>query len=382
MQNPPKEVTTVFIMGKILFLFCMLVTLLPQKIHAQEAQTQIEGPTVAQPSIMHQQQTLESPIGSNVKTGPQQSEEMGTPPANLQHMGRIGPEQPPFGINMHLLDSAAETPKPAPAVAGPPPTVKGDFSELRQMDTASVQQVIDPLRILLKDGRIVQLSAIDIPDYDFYEPGEVSLAARRLLEKLLTGKQIRLYQTKNQKEGRLNRMGYHLAHVALAGDEGVWVQGTLLEAGLARIRPSARNPEMAGQMIALEDKARKDRRGLWSDPRFDILTPETAAQGIDGWATVQGTIASVAMANNTLYMNFGPDWHTDFTVGLDSEMRRRFAKAGLNPMQMGGMTVRVRGWLREYNGPFLELLDPAWMQLLTDSAGNIKTETTEKGANQ
>ena len=42
-------------------------------------------------------------------------------------------------------------------------------------------------------------------------------------------------------------MGDTLAHLE-THDGNLWVQGALLAAGLARVRPTERNPEMAAQM--------------------------------------------------------------------------------------------------------------------------------------
>ena len=349
-------------------------------LSAQDSElTGAEKPAIMNPDQKNYPQLVPQ---ENVKTGPGQSEEMALPPANMRHMGRIGPAQSPFGISTHFSNPEESTPeKETPKeIPGPPAPTKGDFAELRQMDTTTADQVIDPLRIHLKDGRIVQLAGIDIPDLDPYEPGDFSAAARDLLDGLLKGKQVRLYQTRNQKEGRTNRLGYPLVHLTLSGADAAWAQGTLLSAGLARVRPSARNPEMAAQMIALEDRARKNKKGIWNDLRYVALTPDTAATGLNGWALVEGNIHSVATVGNIIYLNFGSDWRSDFTIALSAGIRSQFIKDGADPMKLGGVRVRARGWLRDYNGPYMELLHPAWMQVLTEDALNTKTDSIKENS--
>lgn len=314
------------------------------------------------------------------RAAPVQQEKMDQQPDNVTNMHRIGPAQPSYGVNPGLASPAG---KAAEAPAGPEP-VAGDFAEMRQMDTAGIDQVIDPLRISLKDGRIVQLSGIDIPGLNADNPdetGDIAFAAFAFLKGRLANKQARLYQTKNTKEGRTNRMGYQLAHLALSGDKGEWVQGTLLAAGLARIRPSERNPEMAMQMLALEEKARREKKGLWADPRYAVMTPDTAAQGLNGWGVVEGTVHATAMNNNTIYLNFGPDWKSDFTVGIDPGVRKKLAAAGIDPLSLGGRNMRVHGWIRDYNGPFIDLLSPVWMEMLTDNAPD-NTKDSERTESQ
>ncbi len=240
---------------------------------------------------------------------------------------------------------------------------KADFTELRAVNTLAVRRVIDPLRLELMDGRIVQLPGIDIPDMDAHEPGDITVAAVILLRPLLENKTVRLYQTRDPRKGRVNRMGYELAQ-AERSEGNIWVQGLLLANGLARVLPNTRNPEMAAQMIALENEARDNRRGLWAEQSFSILTPETAGEAVNTMAAVEGTVRSSAVINNRIFLNFGQDWHTDFTIGIDPAVRRAFTAKGIDPMDLVHKKLRVRGWMETYNGPYISLADPAWLEVL------------------
>ena len=262
----------------------------------------------------------------------------------------------------------AVTEKPGPVMP------KGDFAELRLINTVQVAQVIDPLRLRLADGNIVQLVPLDIPDLDPADPGEITARALPFMKELLEGKQVRLYQTKNAEKGRTNRMGYMLAHLERR-DDGAWVQGALLVNGLARIRPSAENTEMAAQMLALQLEAQQARRGLWADTRYAPHTPETASLIIGGYGVIEGKVHANAMANNTVYLNFGPDWRTDFSIGIPPDVRRTMAKAGLNPLAFSGKTIRVQGWVEDYNGPYIKLAHPAWIEVLPETAETNKVDT-------
>lgn len=242
---------------------------------------------------------------------------------------------------------------------------KADYGVLTLSGVAQVRQVIDPLRLQLYDGRIVQLSNIDVPDLTPYDIGDVGLAAKALLEGMLVDKHVRLHQSKDSRNGRLNRMGYSLAHVEERISEG-WVQGALLVNGLARVRPSAHNTELTAEMLALEEQARQEKRGLWADDKYAVRTPDTAAESMNSWTIVEGTVRASAMANNTIYLNFGPDWRSDFTVAIKPPVRRKLVNLGIDPLQYGGKTIRVRGWMESYNGPYLELIDPAWIQTLPE----------------
>ncbi len=307
------------------------------------------------------------------RTAPVRSEGLSHSSAGNQK-SIINQDSTDWGLNPHMksLNAPAagepekkETPEPYSTGVTQP-----DFAELRQMDTATVDQIIDPLHIQMKDGRIIQLTGVDITDFDVYDPGDLSLAARDLLTNLLKNKQVRLFQTRDNSRGRTNRMGYVLAH--LQDHDGLWIQGALLDSGLARVRPSGSNPEMAAAMMKLEDGARTKKKGLWADQRYALLTPETAAQAMNGWAVVEGAVVSVATVNNMIYLNFGPDWHTDFTVTLTPDVRREFQKTGLDPLAFGGKKIRVHGWIEDYNGPSIERAHPVWLELLPDASENSK----------
>jgi endonuclease YncB( thermonuclease family) len=270
-----------------------------------------------------------------------------------------------FGVISPSPPPQAPAPKlPAPSLSSA--AKNADFSELRRGDTSVVVQVVDPLRVRMTDGRMIQLSGIDIPDLDPYEPGPVAIAARDLLKELLEGKQARLYVTKNPSSGRISRMGDMLAHLETVED-GFWVQGVLVAAGLARVRPSDRNTEMAVPMMKLEEQAREEKKGLWADPRYGILTPDTAAKADNNWGIVDGTVYSANLNRNTVYLDFDVDWHTDFTVAIDGNVRRSLEAAGIDALSLGGKHVRVRGWIRDYNGPFMDLENAVWLEILSDA---------------
>ncbi len=245
-------------------------------------------------------------------------------------------------------------------IAVPP---KADFTELRPANTLAVRRVIDPLRLELVDGRIVQLPGIDIPDMDQQEPGDVAVAATLFLRNTLVNKPVRLYQTKDPGKGRVNRMGYELMQVERR-DGDIWIQGLLLANGLARVLPNTRNTEMAAQMLALENEARENRRGLWAKEPYHVLTPGMAGDALNAMAIVEGTVQSTAIVNNRIFLNFGPDWHTDFTIGIDPAVRRLYNTRNIDPMSFLHKKLRVHGWMENYNGPYISLTDPVWLEVL------------------
>ena len=250
------------------------------------------------------------------------------------------------------------------------------LDSLTQTNTLVVQQVIDPVRIRLANQQIVQLAGIDIPDLTPYEAGPIAGDARKFLTETLPHKKVRLYQNKQKDKGRENRFGHLIAHLVTSPGE-VWVQGELLGKGLARVRPSEDNTALAEQMMALELQARKQGLGLWAAADYSVLSPETADAAIGNWGIVEGTVQKVATVNNRTYLNFGQNWKDDFTIALEPGIRREMVKGGIDPLSLAHKTIRVRGWLENYNGPYLKLLHPVWLEVLPEN-GEENAATQKK----
>ena len=67
---------------------------------------------------------------------------------------------------------------------------------------------------------------------------------------------------------------------------------------------------------------------------------------------------------NKIYLNFGKNWKTDFTIAVSTSLRKKFAKEGVHVLSLAQTPVRVRGYVRDYNGPFLELEDTVHLEIL------------------
>lgn len=231
------------------------------------------------------------------------------------------------------------------------------------MGTAEVLKVIDPQTILLHDGRTIRLSSLYFPDYDFHLPGDFSLLAKKILEDMLLGQAVNIYQTPRDNWGRTNRMGHQIAHLQRQSDKS-WVQGVLLSLGLAQVQTGQRTPEMAEAMYAIEDQARSEKIGVWEDEKFQVKTTSSISDHLDSFQIVEGIVTSTALKSNRVFLNFGKDWRKDFTVSVSPEDKKFFVKQGYDPLAWNKKYLRVRGWVRDYNGPFIEINHPQAVEVL------------------
>lgn len=230
--------------------------------------------------------------------------------------------------------------------------------------TVKVQSVIDPVTFMGEDKKVYRLTGLNSPDFKIEEGAQ---SPAQSLKKLIDGQELKIYQTKNQDHGRINRMDQQLVHAEIK-ESRIWVQGEILSQGNARVMTAPDNPELLSKMYEIEAKARDAKKGIWADPAYAVLTPETAVGKENTFQIIEGTIRSISLVRNMIYLNFGPDWKQDFTIAVPSNIRMQFARSGIDPQQLTRAKIRVRGWLQSYNGPYIELTDTHQMEILKSIA--------------
>jgi hypothetical protein len=65
-----------------------------------------------------------------------------------------------------------------------------------------------------------------------------------------------------------------------------------------------------------------------------------------------------------VFVDFGHDFRTDFTVMVARTLVPRLLEAGIALESLKGRAVRVRGVLEESGGPAIRLADPLELELL------------------
>ena len=227
---------------------------------------------------------------------------------------------------------------------------------------AEVISVVDGDTVVLADKRQVRLVGIQAPKLPL---GRAHVSkqpfadeAKASLENLLLGRIVTL----SWGGRRMDRHGRALAHLHLR--DGTWVQGYLLEHGLARVYSFRDNRALVPAMLALETDARAHREGIWSHDYYQVLTAPQSHDMVDTFQLVQARIRDAVRIKGRVYLNFGADWRTDFTVTISPKNVRLFGKAGLRPESWKGRDIRVRGWINWRNGPMIEATHPEQVEVL------------------
>jgi endonuclease YncB( thermonuclease family) len=210
---------------------------------------------------------------------------------------------------------------------------------------AEVADVPDGASVVLGDGTTVRLAGI-----------EPAPAARKTLAALVLGREVAVEPVFTDRHGR--------RHAQLRRSDGLWIQGEMLSRGLARVRTTPDDRVLAAEMLALEGEARGAGRGAWPHPTWTVRTPETAARFVDSYQLVEGRVVAAERVRNQVFLNFGTDRKTDFTVRIGPAALKLWRAAELDPLALDGSRVRVRGWLRAWDGPLIDATHPEQVERL------------------
>jgi micrococcal nuclease len=220
-----------------------------------------------------------------------------------------------------------------------------------------LRAVIDGGTLTLADGRALRLVGIEPPDPARRAERELAQRATAALQKLVAGKPLELRFAGN----RTDRNGRVLAEL-FAG--GRWVQRELVRRGLARVRGAADNRLGLAELLAAEDAARQAGRGIWRLGAFAVRDAADAARDAGTWQIVAGKAEDVALVEGGAYVNFGPDWHTAFSLHIGHDALRLMREAGLDVKALKGERLRVRGFIDGTTRPTIEVSFPEQIEVL------------------
>ena len=201
---------------------------------------------------------------------------------------------------------------------------------LEQGVTSPAVEVVDGDTLLLENGTEVRLVGIQAPELALgragFKPWPLAEQAKQGLEALALGKMLTLYYGGR----KLDRYGRALAHLLRA--DGLWLQGELLAAGMARVYSFRDNRRLIAEMLG-------------------------------SFQLVEGPVVGAAIVRRRGYLNFGADWKSDFTISIAPGDRKLFGPGGEDTTALEGRTVRVRGWIKSFNGAMIEATHPEQIEV-------------------
>ncbi len=221
-------------------------------------------------------------------------------------------------------------------------------------DGVVVSKVFDGDSLLLSDGREVRYIGIDAPETGGNRPAEYGGSeAARLNERLVEGKTVRLEFDIEAKD----RYGRTLDYVY---EGNTMINREMVLAGSALAAPYPPNLNHQRELSAAMETARSEGKGLWADAGRWMVRADDAGEYLGQSKTVAGRVLSTGSVGAGVFLNFGPDYRTDFTAFIPRNDLPYFLGAGIaNPVDYyRGKTVEVTGTIFEKNGPNVTVRHP------------------------
>lgn len=244
----------------------------------------------------------------------------------------------------------------------------------------TVSRIVDGETVALDDGTELRLIGALAPRAmdAGADPGTWPMEAATIaaLRELVLGKSVELAFAGQ----RLDRYGRLQAHAYLLEAEGRrWVQGHLLREGFARAYTLPRHRACGPELLAAERAGHEARRGLWADAAYQVRPanrPSELLRYRTTFQVVEGKVVRVGEARGTVYFNFGRSWRRAFAASVRRSDRQLLGGSATDPKALEGRRVRVRGWIEQRRGPFIDLSNGGGLIEVLDDA----TATAGAGA--
>lgn len=205
----------------------------------------------------------------------------------------------------------------------------------------TVQRVIDADTIELTNGKRVRLIGIDAPELGYRGQVDEPFAreGKQALEQKLKIHDQRIWIQLG--EDPKDRYGRLLADLFFA--DGSSIQGWLLEQGWAMQVFIAPNLRYADCLYSHEQKARQERRGIWSMPEYEPGIASTSVPSTTkGAVIITGKVERIGRSQANIWLNLDGG----VAIQIPRRSRQNFPQS---LEQLEGQHVRVRGWIIQDN---------------------------------
>lgn len=223
-----------------------------------------------------------------------------------------------------------------------------------------VEHAVSGDTLVSTGGEILALAAVKAPELwkptDAYRSWPHAERSRSQLAAMTEGQTLELF-CDGEKRTFDNQL---IAHALLPG--GQWLQHQLAEEGMVFVFPRATQTLGLNELYAAELAARSRKEGLWNE--LDLLAEAGERVQTGRFKIVTGKVVTAARVGSRLFLNFGENWRTDFTVEIPSRALRRFKRQDIDPIGFQQPLIEVRGWVTWKGGPHILLEGPGQIRVL------------------
>ncbi len=180
--------------------------------------------------------------------------------------------------------------------------------------------------------------------------------ATQNLDEIIRGKAVSLapQEAPADRWGRIQAQVF--VHADKPGTSNGWLQSKLVAEGRALAFASPDLQPCQTELLEREADARQQMRGIWATD-LTLTRSADAREALAGdegtFRIVEGRVRRVSESRGRIYLNFGRNWRQDFTALIPADIARSWPKPAPDFQSLRGKTVRVRGWVRNRNGPMI-----------------------------
>ena len=164
------------------------------------------------------------------------------------------------------------------------------------------------------------------------------------------------------------------AHIITNSGESVqnWFQLLIIKSGIGLFMPQ---PLKASHNFYCDSDDLKqilqyhDQQNMAQKNRYQ-LTPvyhsnsKVLWQRKGNFAIVEGAVLKTHISKNTIFLNFGSDWKSDFTAVISADNKPSLQKHFKSISNLEGKRLRLRGFLDLYNRPSMRIDHPLQIEML------------------
>jgi hypothetical protein len=118
------------------------------------------------------------------------------------------------------------------------------------------------------------------------------------------------------------------------------------------------------ELLAFERDAREAGAGLWREQTPMSAWSNAIREGGPRFELIEGDVVSIGRTERTVYLNFGNNWSTDFTVTMTTADAATIEAEGGPFDDLVGRRIRVRGWMEQWDGPWIRVDHAEQIELL------------------
>ena len=234
-----------------------------------------------------------------------------------------------------------------------------DYSNIK------VIEVIDGDTIKLSNGKLLRYIGIDTPEVRIkkgsqfiYDPQPFAREATQFNKKLVEGKFIKV-EFDLQKTDRYGRLlGYCFI-------KDTFINAELIKNGYAVLYTYPPNVKYVDLLLKLQKEARNRKVGLWKN--FSVISADQAYKHLNQIKIVEGRVLDTYKTAKCVFLNFGNDYKTDFTVVIFKNSLAEFYNIGIDPVDFyKHKKIAVNGRIKEYNGPEIIANSPYQIEVISE----------------